>query len=97
MKGWKMILVIYVFLVVFFYVQFGNAADYATYMRVVGYHDSFVVVVDEDGQKWEIEAATSKCLSPINKGDNVLVIMDLDYVPEEGKFVIGHTYIQGKL
>jgi len=95
--GGTIVLVLYIIMILILWVASSNAADYATYMRIVKFHGSYVVAVDEDGQRWDIETATSKSPVPLYVGDHILVIMDLSYVPEEGKFVIGHAYIQGKL
>jgi hypothetical protein len=76
-------------------VQTAHPAEYTTYMRVVGFNGAYVIVVDADGQRWEVKDIDLTVEDKVlEKGVRVLVIMNLKYNTNKAMFTIGDTYIQ---
>jgi len=93
--GGTIMVVLYIIIIIILWVGSSNAAEYATYMRVVSIDNIYIKVVDEEGQLWDVKPRDDSL--DIRVGDNVLVIMDLQYHVDLGVFLIGSSYIQDKL
>lgn len=75
-----------------------HSAEYATYMKVVGFNGAYVQVVDTDGEQWEIECIERVVKDKqLKKGMDVLVIMDLRYDTDKHMFGIGYSHIDNIL
>jgi len=87
-----LVLALYAVMILVFWVNMGQTAEYATYMRVVGHDALYVQVVDEDGQAWDVKRKDDSMV--IDKGDIVMVVMDLQYQTDMGVFMIGYSHIE---
>ncbi len=71
-----------------------NAMTAGTFMRVVGFQDQYVILVDQDGEKWQVTHESYH--GELKEGMELLVQIDLKYLMD-GKFqIIYLTIIEEK-